>query len=862
MPKRVYDFEEGNRSLTALLGGKGANLSEMTRIGMPVPHGFTITTGACKEYLATGDFPAGLMEEVEEHLLVLQRQMGKKLDDDTDPLLVSVRSGAPVSMPGMMETVLDVGLNDSSVKRFAFDSYRRLIQMFGSIVMGIERVLFEDALLDIKEHKDVVLDTELDASDLEYVVDRFEEVFEEGAGRPFPQAPHEQLRLAIRAVFDSWMGRKAKEYRRIHRLSEGMGTAVNVQAMVFGNKGDDSGTGVAFTRDPSTGAQGTYGDYLQNAQGEDVVSGVRTPVPLAELEELQPQSFHHLRRIMIDLERHYRDMCDIEFTIEQGKLWMLQTRVGKRTAAASLRIAEHMEGEGLISRREAVLRIDPESLDQLLHRRLDPDTDVALLCTGVNASPGAAVGRVVFDSDIAVEWVARGEKVILVREMTEPDDIHGMAAAEGILTSAGGKTSHAAVVARGMGKPCVCGAGDVQVDLAGRRFTVADTVVSEGDVITVDGTGGKVILGRAPLIEPEPGGSFRTVLSWADTFRHLGVRANADTGGDAKRARDFGAEGIGLCRTEHMFMGDRLPVVQRMILASVPAEEKAALDELGRVQREDFEAVLEAMDGMPVTVRLLDPPLHEFLPSEDEAEGAMLHAVRSWREANPMLGLRGCRLGFYKPGLYEMQTRALFQAAASRVRAGGHPVIEVMIPLVAEAEELKRMRSAIERVIGEVLEAENLRETGDLEWSVGTMVETPRAALTAADVAAHADFFSFGTNDLTQFTYAFSRDDVEKRLLPRYLEAKVLPENPFELIDERGVGRLIEWALLQGRTARPDLKVGVCGEHGGDPRSVAFFHRLGVDYVSCSPFRVPVARLAAAHAALREQGETGGSGTE
>ncbi|HEX6311657.1 MAG TPA: pyruvate, phosphate dikinase [Acidimicrobiia bacterium] len=872
----VYAFEEGSKEQKYLLGGKGANLAEMTNLGLPVPPGFTITTEACKAYMAGGDqLPAGLMDEVAAALTALENKMGKRLGDDADPLLVSVRSGAPFSMPGMMDTVLNLGLNDVSVKglakqtdneRFAFDSYRRFVQMFGKIVLGIDGERFEEALTELREARGVASDPDLDAEALAGLVETFKGLVQAEAGVEFPQDPREQLRYAIEAVFRSWDGRRAKDYRRMEGIPDDLGTAVNVQAMVFGNKGDDSGTGVAFTRDPATGENRPYGDFLPNAQGEDVVAGIRVTEPLDAMGQHFPECHAQLTDVMHLLEQHYHDMCDIEFTIEQGRLFILQTRVGKRTAAAALRMAVEMEAEGLIDRREAVLRVQPAQLDQLLHPQFDPSASYEALATGLNASPGAAVGRVYFTADDAEAHHEAGERVILVRPETSPDDLHGMIAAEGILTSRGGLVSHAAVVARGMGTPAVCGASALDIDVEGRSFSVGGTTVREGDVISVNGTTGEIVVGEVPVITPEPSGPFETILGWADEFRTLGVRTNADLPEDAAKARAFGAEGIGLCRTEHMFLGDRLPLIQRFILADEEAEELAALAELERLQKADFLGIFEAMDGLPVTIRLLDPPLHEFLPDVEELlvrdarEGLgaddreLLGAAQAWREANPMLGTRGCRLGIIKPGLYRMQVKAILEAAMERTVAGGDPRVEIMIPLAVTRPELAYLVDEV-REISEAMFSSY--EPVGVSYLVGTMIETPRAALVAREIAEVAEFFSFGTNDLTQMTYGFSRDDVEGRFMPRYLELGLLPANPFETIDVEGVGQLVRDAVVAGRAARPDLKLGICGEHGGDPASVQFCHEVGLDYVSCSPYRVPLARLAAAHAALG----AGGPGT-
>ncbi|MGH8992336.1 MAG: pyruvate, phosphate dikinase [Acidimicrobiia bacterium] len=876
MTKYVYAFREGNRDQKYLLGGKGANLAEMTSLGLPVPPGFTISTDACKAYMAAGNvLPDGLMDEVASARAALEAEMGKRLGDEADPLPVSVRSGAAFSMPGMMDTVLNLGLNDTSVKglakqtgndRFAWDSYRRFVQMFGKIVLGIPGDRFEEALHEAVKTKGVEAETQLSAEDLAAVTDTFKKIVSDETGEAFPQDPDGQLAAAIEAVFRSWNGRRARDYRRLEGISDDLGTAVNVQTMVFGNKGEDSGTGVAFTRNPATGERAPYGDFLTNAQGEDVVAGIRVTEPLGDMTNHFGECHHQLLQNMATLESHYRDMCDIEFTIEQGRLYMLQTRVGKRTAAAALRMAAEMTEEGLIDEREAVLRIQPAQLDQLLHPQFDPKAEYTAVAKGLNASPGAAVGAVYFTADDAESAAQAGQKVILVRPETSPDDLHGMIAAEGILTSRGGLVSHAAVVARGMGKPAICGAEAVRIDLKAKRFTAGGATVAEGDVISISGTTGEVVLGEVAVVTPEPSGHFATVLAWADGFRTLKVRTNADTPEDSARAREFGAEGIGLCRTEHMFLGeDRVAIVRRMILADNEADEQAALDELEVLQRADFVGILDAMDGLPVTVRLLDPPLHEFLPDTEELavkaateglsaeEEQLLRAARSWQEVNPMLGTRGCRLGVVKPALYKMQVRALMEAAVERKQAGGDPRVEIMIPLVVSGPELALLTRWTREAAGEVI----ARAGVDVDYLVGTMIETPRAAIDAASIAGVAEFFSFGTNDLTQMTFGFSRDDVEGRIMTPYLEQKLIPANPFETIDRDGVGQLVSWACQRGRQTRADLKLGICGEHGGDPASVHFCHEVGLDYVSCSPFRVPLARLAAAHAALG----SGGPGT-
>ena len=887
MTKYVYDFAEGGRDMKDLLGGKGANLAEMTNLGLPVPPGFTITTQACQAYLDSGTVPAELAEEVSGHLEVLEVRMGKRLGDAVDPLLVSVRSGAKFSMPGMMDTVLNIGLNDESVAgltkqsgsaRFAWDSYRRLVQMFGKTVLGVDGEQFERALDEAKKAKGAKTDLELDEHDLQALVAQFQQIVQDSTGAPFPQEPRAQMDLATKAVFDSWNGDRAKLYRRQERIPADLGTAVNVCSMVFGNIGMDSGTGVAFTRDPGSGAQGVYGDYLQNAQGEDVVAGVRNTLPLEDLEGLDKASYDALLAIMATLEGHYLDLCDIEFTIERGKLWMLQTRVGKRTAGAAFRIATQLVDEGLIDMDEALQRVTGAQLVRLMFPAFaaadEQDDDRVLLGKGMGASPGAAVGKAVFDSETAVAWAARGEDVVLVRRETTPDDLSGMIAAQGILTSRGGKTSHAAVVARGMGKTCVCGAEDLAVDMVERTITAPDgTVVREGDVLSIDGTSGVVYLGEvavrpSPAVEYFEGSlaaedgddlvqAIHRVIGHADAARRLGVRANADTQEDAERSRRFGAEGIGLCRTEHMFLGDRRQLVEDLVLAQGDDEQAAALDALLPLQREDFSGILRAMDGLPVTVRLLDPPLHEFLPdivelsvelavaeergeTPDAKRVALHEAVHRLHESNPMIGLRGVRLGLVIPGLFGMQVRALAQAAKELLDAGLDPRPEVMVPLVGAVQELEVVREEAEQILADV----------GVQALIGTMIEVPRAALTSGQIAESADFFSFGTNDLTQMSWGFSRDDVEASFFARYLDLGIFGVSPFETLDRDGVGRLVRLAVEEGRKAKPELKVGVCGEHGGDPESVHFFHEVGLNYVSCSPFRVPVARLEAGRAAL------------
>jgi pyruvate,orthophosphate dikinase len=869
----VYAFDHKHRKapmqLKDLLGGKGANLAEMTSVlALPVPPGFTITTDACRSYMA-GGWPEGLSQEVTRHVRRLEKAMRKKLGDSSDPLLVSVRSGAKFSMPGMMDTVLNLGLNDASVKglavqtsddRFAYDSYRRFISMYGRIVLGIDAARFDDPFEKAKESAGVSSDADIPAESLRDLCDTYKQVVDDVTGHQFPQEPADQLRGAIEAVFASWNGARAIAYRVRERIPHDLGTAVNVQAMVFGNRDDNSGTGVGFTRDPASGVQGEYGDFLVNAQGEDVVAGIRNTLPLSALRDRFPGIFKELMAVFTRLEAHYQDMCDTEFTIEQGRLWMLQTRVGKRTGRAALRMAVDMTKQRgwKISRQEALLRISAEHLDQVLHPQLK-GTNLTVIATGLAASPGAAVGAAVFDATRAQQAAERGERVILVRSETSPEDVHGMIAAQGILTARGGLVSHAAVVARGWGKPAVVGADSVRI--SGASFTAGDVTVREGDMISLDGSTGRVVLGEAELGAADAPEEFAVILGWADKVRkgHLAVRANADTGADAANARQFGAEGIGLCRTEHMFLADdRLPIVRRMILARTPQEEAAALEELRIAQKEDFIAILEAMDGLPVTVRLLDPPLHEFLPSVEELrvkkategltdqEEQLLGAAEAWHEFNPMLGTRGVRLGVVKPGLYAMQVRALMEAAGERVSAGGKPKVEVMIPLTVTREELGLARSWVEDAVA--AETSGLRKRPEV--TIGTMIETPRAAVRADEIAEEADFFSFGTNDLTQMTFGFSRDDVEGRLMSAYLEEGLLKRNPFETIDEPGVGQLVSDAVSRGRATRPDLKLGVCGEHGGDPESIDFFYRVGLDYVSCSPYRVPIARLAAAQAVI------------
>ena len=895
MPKYVYDFSEGNRDMKDLLGGKGANLAEMTNIGLPVPPGFIITTQACRTYLESGDAPAEMEDEISEHLARLEKAMGKTLGDADDPLLVSVRSGAKFSMPGMMDTVLNIGLNDQSVNglakqggsdRFAWDSYRRLLSMFGKTVLGADGELFEHALDELKTSRNTKSDLDLDAADFQALVETYKGIIRVHAGREFPQDSREQLDLAVRAVFDSWNGDRARLYRRQERIPADLGTAVNIVAMVFGNISAESGTGVAFTRDPGSGDQGIYGDYLENAQGEDVVAGIRNTVQLADLETIDKPAYDELVGIMSKLENHYKDLCDIEFTIENNKLWMLQTRVGKRTAGAAFRIATQLVDEGLIDMDEALQRVTGAQLAQLMFPKFDEEAKKTKITKAVNASPGAAVGKVVFDSVVAAEWAAKGEDVILVRRETNPDDLPGMIAAKGILTERGGKTSHAAVVARGMGKTCVSGAEQISVDLKTRQFTGPNgEVVKEGDVISIDGTSGVVYLGEVPVV-PSPvvqyfEGSIKAdadplvaavhrILVHADSKRRLGVEANADTPEDAERARRFGGEGIGLCRTEHMFLGERRKNVERLILANGEEEQKAALAELLPLQRTDFIGIFDAMDGLPVTVRLIDPPLHEFLPditeltvkiAVAEAKGekvaekdrVLLEAVRRLHEQNPMLGLRGVRLGLVIPGLFALQVRAIAEAAAHLKKLGKNPVPEIMVPLVGAVQELEIIREEALGILADVAQ-----ETGvEVHTLIGTMIEVPRAALTAGQIAEAADFFSFGTNDLTQMGWGFSRDDVEGAFFGRYMDLGIFGVSPFETLDRDGIGRLVRIAVEEGRASNPNLRIGICGEHGGDPDSIHFCNEAGLDYVSCSPFRIPVARLEAGRAAL----ETAGSDT-
>ena len=899
MVKYVYDFSEGDKSMKDLLGGKGANLAEMTKLGLPVPPGFTITTEACRAYLKESTVPESLATEVTRALRGVEDQMGRHLGDPTDPLLVSVRSGAKFSMPGMMETVLNIGLNDESVlglaavsgnERFAWDSYRRLIQMFGKTVLDIDGDLFSDALDDLKAERGVKGDTELTAEDLKGLVDTFKGIVKEQTGADFPQDPRTQMDMGIEAVFRSWNTERARIYRRRERIPHDLGTAVNICTMVFGNMGENSGTGVCFTRDPSSGHSGVYGDYLENAQGEDVVAGIRNTLALSDLERINKPVYDELRAIMRKLETHYRDMCDIEFTIERGKLWMLQTRVGKRTAAAAFRIATQLLGEKLITRDEALGRVTGDQLTQLMFPQFDAKADKELIARGMAASPGAAVGKIAFDNAQAVEAAEKGIKTVLVRRETNPDDLPGMVAAEGVLTARGGKTSHAAVVARGMGKTCVCGAESLVIDAAAGTVTIGDLVLTADDTIAIDGQTGEIFRGEVPVTDSpvttylaegleaglaaagEDAGTRELVeavdklLSHADKVRRLRVRANADTPLDSKRAIEFGAEGIGLCRTEHMFLGERRPLVERAILSAPESDERqAAFDELEKLQKQDFLEMLEVMDGKSMTVRLIDPPLHEFMPALieletkvavgkatgtlDPADEAMLVEVRRMHEQNPMLGLRGVRLGIYLPGLFALQMRALCEAAAQLVGRGLDPRPEIMVPLVGSVRELQLVREEAEGIIASVAEARGVDLSG---VSIGAMIELPRAAMTAEDLAEEADFFSFGTNDLTQTVWGFSRDDVEGVFFPQYIEAGIFGVSPFESIDVHGVGTLVSEGVRRARSTKPNIKLGVCGEHGGDPQSIHFFHGVGLDYVSCSPFRVPVARLEAGRAAVED----------
>jgi pyruvate, orthophosphate dikinase len=877
MDKFVYLFHEGNGNMKETLGGKGANLAEMTRIGLPVPYGFTISTQACNAYYDAGKMIPSLVEsQVLGALNTLEEKMGKKLGDAQNPLLVSVRSGSVFSMPGMMDTVLNLGMNDETVigmgkltnnPRFAYDSYRRFIQMFSNVVLDINTYYFEQLLEETREEKGYSADPEMTAEDWKEVIEGYKGIVKKHTRKDFPQDPKEQLFLAINAVFDSWNNQRAIVYRRLNKIPDHLGTAVNIQSMVFGNMGNDSGTGVAFTRNPSTGEHVLYGEYLINAQGEDVVAGIRTPQPIQTLKDEMPAVFKQFSETCKRLEQHYQEMQDIEFTVERGQLFILQTRNGKRTAQAAIRIAVEMVEEGIIDKKTALLRVDPDQLNQLLHRRIDDKYERTLLAKGLPASPGAATGQVVFDADEAEELGNAGKKVILVRPETTPDDIHGIVAAQAILTSRGGMTSHAAVVARGMGKACICGCDALKIDVKAKQFKVDEKVINYGDVITIDGSTGEIMLGEIPMIEPELSDEFQLLLAWADQERKIGVRANADNPEDAQKAFEFGAGGIGLCRTEHMFMDlKRIPIVQKMILAETYSERKDALAELLPMQQGDFEGIFEAMQGFPVTIRLLDPPLHEFLPDKEELlvevtklqildpsspelkkKELLLKKVRQLDEYNPMLGHRGCRLGMVYPEIYEMQAKAIFYASAKLADKGMDVQPEIMIPLVGHVNELKQMRQLVIDAAEKVQE-----ETGkQFEYTIGTMIEIPRAAITADQIAQEADFFSFGTNDLTQTTFGYSRDDAEGKFLQNYIENKVLPENPFAVLDQDGVGRLVEMGVRLGREAKPTLKTGICGEHGGEKSSIDFCYKTGLDYVSCSPYRVPLARLAAAQATIR-----------
>jgi pyruvate,orthophosphate dikinase len=876
MSKNLYFFDEGDPTNKRLLGGKGAGLCAMTQLGIPVPPGFVITTEVCRKYYeAGGRLPDGLMEEVREAMGRLEKLTGKKFGDPSNPLLVSVRSGAMLSMPGMMDTILNLGLNEETVaglakltrsERFAYDAYRRFIQMFGKVVLGVPGEKFDEIFESWKKKVGAQKDTDLSADDLKKISEEFKRVVVEHTKAEFPSDPWKQLEMAIAAVFRSWNNKRAIEYRNFYKIPHDLGTAVNIVTMVFGNMGEDSGTGVAFTRDPATGEKGLYGEFLFNAQGEDVVAGIRTPLKIAELRERWPEIYAQLVQIAEKLERYYRDMQDMEFTVERGKLYMLQTRTGKRTAQAAVKIAVDMAREGLIKREEAILRIEPEQLVQLLHKQVDPRAEVKVIARGLNASPGAAVGKVVFDSEKAKQLGEQGEKVILVRPETNPDDVGGIIASSGVLTSRGGMTSHAAVVTRGLGKPAVVGCEALDIDLANKEFRVGDVVVREGDIITINGTTGEVILGEAPLIEPELSGELLTLLQWCDEVKRLQTWANADYPRDVQKARELGAQGIGLCRTEHMFFEkERLPIFRRVILEDSPEKRRELLEKLQEFQKSDFKEILRIMDGLPVVIRLLDPPLHEFLPQYEklleevfthktsgdrkkleEAE-VLLKRVETLREANPMMGLRGCRLGITRPEINEMQVRAIMEAACELKKEGRNPKPEIMIPLVSHVNELKVVRELLERVAREVMDKHGV----EVEYKFGTMIEIPRAALTADEIAEYAEFFSFGTNDLTQMTYGFSRDDAERNFLFYYLEKKILTFDPFQTLDRKGVGELMRIAVRLGRKRRPDLEIGICGEHGGDPESIQFCHELGLDYVSCSPFRIPIARLAAAQAALR-----------
>jgi len=879
MKKYVYFFDEGKGDMKSILGGKGAGLAEMTRIGLSVPQGFTITTEVCVEYYKNDKkYPQGLEAQIEENLKKLEQVSKKRLGDTKNPLLVSVRSGAPVSMPGMMDTVLNLGLNDVTIQgivkrtkneRFAYDSYRRFMQMFGNVVLGIEHDKFEYLLEELKKELKVKLDTEIDCEGLKILVERYKKLIKKETGKDFPQEPKVQLERAVDAVFNSWNTKRAITYRRINKIPDDLGTAVNVQEMVFGNMGEDSGTGVGFTRNPSTGKKEYYGEYLLNAQGEDVVAGIRTPLPLSNLKNDLPEIYGELIKIVTLLEKHYRDVQDYEFTIEEGKLYLLQTRTGKRTVQAALEIAVDMVEEGIITKEEAILRVEPNQLNQLLHRRIDPNAKVKVIAKGLQASPGAAYGKVVFTADEAEELGKEGEKVILVRTETTPNDIHGMVEAQGVLTSRGGMTSHAAVVARGMGKACVAGCSVLKINTEKEIISVNDLVIKKGEFITIDGGTGEVFLGKVPTIEPKMSKEFETLLSWANKIKRLGVYANTDTPEDAQKARELGAEGIGLTRTEHMFMEqDRLPIVREMIMADTKKSRAEALKKLLPMQKGDFLGILKAMEGLPVIIRLLDPPLHEFLPNLEDVlievntqklknedldelvkKEKLLEKIKSLHEMNPMLGLRGCRLGILYPEIYEMQIEAIIEAAIELTKKGIKVKPEIMVPLISHTNEFKPICKKARKIGNEKIKSARVK----LEYKVGTMIELPRAALTADKIAEEAEFFSFGTNDLTQTTFGISRDDAEGKFLVKYIEDKILEENPFEVLDLEGVGKLVELGTKLGRETRPNLEVGICGEHGGEPQSVEFCHSVGLNYVSCSPFRVPIARLAAAQAVIKEK---------
>lgn len=872
----IYYFGEGPMD-KQLLGGKGANLGEMARIGLPVPPGFSISTEMCSYYTENGKYPEGFFKKVKKNLERVEEDTDKGFGDPENPLLVSVRSGAAVSMPGMMDTVLNLGLNDETVEglaeisdsdRFAYDSYRRLIQMFGDVVLGMDHGKFEDILEDVKQEKGVEKDTELETEDLKEVIKRYKKLMKEESGQEFPQDPDKQLRMSITAVFESWDNERAIKYREAHDIPHDMGTAVNVQTMVFGNLGTNSATGVGFTRNPSDGKKELYGEYLKNAQGEDVVAGIRTPKSLQELEEDMPDVYDELKEIQSKLENHYKDVQDFEFTVEDGKLWLLQTRTGKRTSEAEVKIAVDMAEEGIIDKETAIERVDPESVEKLLHKRIDPEADKEVISEGLNASPGAASGKVVFNPDEAESRSEEGEKVVLVRPETSPEDIHGLMASQGIVTTRGGMTSHAAVVARGMGKPCVAGADEISIDLESKEFKVDGETYGPGDTVTIDGSEGEVIKGSVPMVEPKISGSLDKLLSWSDEIRNLGVRTNADTPEDAKKAREFGAEGIGLCRTEHMFMeSDRIPIMREMILAESDSEREEALNKLLPMQKGDFKGIFKEMDTLPVIIRLLDPPLHEFLPDSEDLieeiteesmrnqdateEEEMLEKLKGMEEANPMLGLRGCRLGIKNPAIFEMQAKAITRAAVEAQEEGVDVEPYIMIPLVSMEQELKVLREKVEQVVESELEEAGV----ELDYKIGTMIELPRACVNADKIAEHADFFSFGTNDLTQTTFGFSRDDAEGKFFGPYMDQGIMEDDPFQTLDQTGVGKLMETAVDLAKDADSSISLGICGEHGGDPESISFSREVGLDYVSCSPYRVPIARLAAAKAVLNSEEE-------